>query len=175
VASGEDPEACLAQLEQLKGAPGRVQLVGNHPMGAPVFVDYAHTPDALNSILEGLRPHADGRLHVVFGCGGDRDIGKRAEMGAIAKEKADVVIVTDDNPRTECPADIRGAILAAVPSATEIADRAEAIVAAIKGLRAGDILVVAGKGHEKGQVIGTEIRPFNDVHVVRDALRKVSS
>ena len=175
VASGEDPEACLAQLEQLKGAPGRVQLVGNHPMGAPVFVDYAHTPDALNSILEGLRPHADGRLHVVFGCGGDRDIGKRAEMGAIAKEKADVVIVTDDNPRTEDPADIRGAILAAVPSATEIADRAEAIVAAIKGLRAGDILVVAGKGHEKGQVIGTEIRPFNDVHVVREALRKVSS
>ena len=175
VASGEDAQACLAQLEQLKGAPGRVQLVGQHPTGAPVFVDYAHTPDALKSILQGLRPHADGRLHVVFGCGGDRDIGKRAEMGAIAREEADVVIVTDDNPRTEVAADIRGEILAAVPSATEIADRAEAIVAAVKGLRAGDILVVAGKGHEKGQVIGTETRPFDDVHVVCDALHKVSS
>lgn len=178
VASGEDADACIEQLEQLKGAPGRVQLVGHHPLGAPVFVDYAHTPDALNSILEGLRPHTDGRLHVVFGCGGDRDTGKRPEMGAIAGKAADVVFVTDDNPRTEDPADIRREILAAVPpvpGATEIADREEAIIAAVNGLQAGDVLVVAGKGHEKGQVIGTEVRPFDDVHVVRNALHKVPS
>jgi len=171
MAAGEDGEDCISQLEQLKGAPGRVQLVGHHPLGAPVFVDYAHTPDALKSILEGVRPHTDGRLYVVFGCGGERDTGKRAEMGAIAGAAADVVIVTDDNPRTENAADIRSEILAAVPSATEIADRGEAIIAAINGLRGGDLLVVAGKGHEKGQIVGTEVLPFEDVHVVRDALR----
>jgi len=175
LASGEDAEACIGRLEQLRGAPGRVQLAGRHANGAGIFVDYAHTPDALACVLAALRPHAAGRLHVVFGCGGDRDAGKRPEMGAIADSHADAVIVTDDNPRTEDAAEIRRRILARAPRAVEIADREEAITEGIKGLEAGDILVIAGKGHESGQIVGTEIRPFDDVQVVRDVLRRMAS
>jgi UDP-N-acetylmuramoyl-L-alanyl-D-glutamate--2,6-diaminopimelate ligase len=148
-------------------------LAGSHANGAGIFVDYAHTPAALMSVLEALRPHATGRLHVVFGCGGDRDTGKRPEMGAIANSHADGVIVTDDNPRTEDAAEIRRQILARAPRAVEIADREEAIAEGIKGLEARDILVIAGKGHERGQIVGAETRPFDDVQVVRDVLRRM--
>jgi UDP-N-acetylmuramoyl-L-alanyl-D-glutamate--2,6-diaminopimelate ligase len=173
IASGEDAKDAIAQLEYLQGAPGRVQLVGETPQGAPVFVDYAHTPDALSSVLGALRPHATKRLCVVFGCGGDRDSGKRPEMGAIARDLCDVVIVTDDNPRTEDAAQIRAQIVAAVPSAIEIPEREEAITKAIQGLDAGDLLVIAGKGHEQGQVIGAETRPFNDIQVARNVLKRL--
>ncbi len=175
LASGEDATAATGLLETLTGAPGRVQLAGRHPAGAPVYVDYAHTPDALLSILRALRPHAKGRLHLVFGCGGDRDPGKRPEMGEIAAAHADRVIVTDDNPRTEDAAQIRRQILATAGQAVEIADRAEAIAQAVKGLEAGDLLVVAGKGHEQGQIIGGETRPFDDVEAVREVLREAES
>jgi UDP-N-acetylmuramoyl-L-alanyl-D-glutamate--2,6-diaminopimelate ligase len=130
--------------------------------GAPVYVDYAHTPDRLEKVLEALRPHTAGKLHVVFGCGGDRDKGKRPLMGAIAVKLADDVIVTDDNPRTEDAAAIRREILAAAPGAREIGDRAEAIRAAVATLNAGDVLVIAGKGHETGQYIKGEVHPFSD-------------
>ncbi|MEE9318212.1 MAG: UDP-N-acetylmuramoyl-L-alanyl-D-glutamate--2,6-diaminopimelate ligase [Rhodospirillales bacterium] len=175
LASGEDATAATGLLETLTGAPGRVQLAGRHPAGAPVYVDYAHTPDALLSILRALRPHAKGRLHLVFGCGGDRDPGKRPEMGEIANAHADRVIVTDDNPRTEDAARIRRQILATAGQAVEIADRGEAIAQAVKGLEAGDLLVVAGKGHEQGQIIGRETRPFDDVEAVREVLREAES
>ncbi|MBC8338137.1 MAG: UDP-N-acetylmuramoyl-L-alanyl-D-glutamate--2,6-diaminopimelate ligase [Rhodospirillales bacterium] len=173
IASGEDAGDAIAQLEHLEGAPGRLQLVGETPKGAPVFVDYAHTPDALSSVLGALRSHTSKRLHVVFGCGGDRDAGKRPDMGAIAAELADVVIVTDDNPRTEDAQSIRAQILSAIPGAMEIADREEAIREAIHGLETGDLLVIAGKGHEKGQIIGTQTRPFDDMQIARDILRKL--
>src|SRR5439155_4706264 len=130
--------------------------------GAPVFVDYAHTPDALATVLGALRPHAAGRLAIVFGAGGDRDRGKRPLMGQVASELADLVYVTDDNPRSEAAAEIRRAILAAAPHAIEIGDRREAIVAAIGDLRRGDVLVIAGKGHESGQIVGREVLPFDD-------------
>ena len=157
----------------MQGVPGRVQLAGRHPAGAPVYVDYAHTPAALACVLKELRPHAQGRLHLVFGCGGDRDSGKRLEMGAIAEKLADVVIVTDDNPRTEDAADIRAQILAAVPAAADIGDRAQAIAEAVNGLGSGDLLVVAGKGHEQGQIIGEETRPFDDAEAVGVALKEI--
>lgn len=175
IVSGEDAGDAISQLEHLEGAPGRVQLAGETPQGAHVFVDYAHTPDALSNVLGALKPHADGRLHVVFGCGGDRDPGKRPEMGAVAHDLADVVIVTDDNPRTEDAAQIRAQVLAAAPSAIEIGEREEAITQAIRGLDAGDILIIAGKGHEQGQIIGTETRSFNDIQVARDILRRMSA
>jgi UDP-N-acetylmuramoyl-L-alanyl-D-glutamate--2,6-diaminopimelate ligase len=130
--------------------------------GAPIYVDYAHTPDSLEKILEALRPHTANRLHVVFGCGGDRDKGKRPLMGAIAVKLADDVIVTDDNPRTEDAADIRRQILAGAPGAREIGDRAEAIRAAVADLGTGDVLVIAGKGHETGQYVKGEVLPFSD-------------
>ena len=138
--------------------------------GAPVFVDYAHKPDALEHVLATLRPYATGRLVVVFGCGGDRDAGKRPIMGEIARRRADAVIVTDDNPRSEDPATIRAAILAACPGALDIGDRAEAIRTAVGSLGAGDILVVAGKGHETGQEVHGIKRPFSDVEAVRAAI-----
>ncbi|MBT3306607.1 MAG: UDP-N-acetylmuramoyl-L-alanyl-D-glutamate--2,6-diaminopimelate ligase [Alphaproteobacteria bacterium] len=175
IASGEEAGAVIAQLENLEGAPGRVQLVGETPDGGLVFVDYAHTPDALSNVLRALKAHAGGRLVVVFGCGGDRDAGKRPEMGKIAQELADAVIVTDDNPRTEDAAQIRASILAAAPGATEIAEREEAITIAIHGMDAGDFLVIAGKGHEKGQIIGAETRPFDDIQIARDVLRRMPS
>jgi UDP-N-acetylmuramoyl-L-alanyl-D-glutamate--2,6-diaminopimelate ligase len=143
--------------------------------GAPILVDYAHKPDALAKTLDALRPYAKRHLVVVFGAGGDRDQGKRRLMGAIAAEKADCVIVTDDNPRSEDPAAIRREILAAAPGATEIGNRSEAIRAAIAMLAAGDILVVAGKGHETGQIIGERVVPFTDHEAVRAALKDLAA
>jgi len=138
--------------------------------GAAVFVDYAHKPDAVAAALKGLRPHVAGRLHIVFGAGGDRDPGKRPLMGEAATTHADVVIVTDDNPRSEDPATIRRAILAAAPGATEIGDRAEAILRAVDALEAGDVLLIAGKGHETGQIVGDETIPFDDAEHARAAV-----
>jgi len=159
---GDPAEKVFAALAQLKGAAGRLEKVAYAASGAPIYVDYAHTPDALETVLTALRPHVKGRLCVVFGCGGDRDKGKRPLMGAAAARLADLVIVTDDNPRSEDAAEIRKAVLAGAPGAREIADRADAIRAAISELSAGDILVIAGKGHETGQIVGKEIRPFSD-------------
>jgi UDP-N-acetylmuramoyl-L-alanyl-D-glutamate--2,6-diaminopimelate ligase len=170
LATGGEPLAALGALESLKPVRGRLELAGRHPSGAPVFVDYAHTPDALAAALDALRPHAAGRLAVVFGCGGDRDTGKRPLMGGIAARLADRVIVTDDNPRSEPPAAIRAAILAASPGATEIGDRGEAICAGVDALGPGDVLLIAGKGHEQGQTIGEHVRPFDDATVARAAL-----
>jgi UDP-N-acetylmuramoyl-L-alanyl-D-glutamate--2,6-diaminopimelate ligase len=144
----------LPLLETLKGARGRLDLAGTARGGAPIFVDYAHTPDALAKALDALRPYVASRLLVVFGCGGDRDKGKRPEMGAVAAAKADVAIVTDDNPRSESAAAIRREILVAAPGAIEIGDRAAAIADAVARLGQGDVLLVAGKGHETGQTIG---------------------
>jgi UDP-N-acetylmuramoyl-L-alanyl-D-glutamate--2,6-diaminopimelate ligase len=157
----------LDQLSALQGVRGRLELAARLPNGAAVYVDYAHTPDALERMLVALRPHTSGRLHVVFGAGGDRDRGKRPLMGAAAARIADVAIVTDDNPRSEDPAMIRAAILAACPGGREIGDRRRAIAEALTGLKSGDVLAVAGKGHEQGQTIGNTVIPFDDVDVVR--------
>jgi len=170
VGTGTDVSRALAVLPRLAGVPGRLQKVADHPAGAPIFVDYAHKPDALETVLRALRPHARGLLHVVFGCGGDRDRAKRPMMGAIAARLADRVIVTDDNPRSESPAEIRRAVLEASPGAREIGDRARAIQVAVGALGPGDLLVIAGKGHEQGQVVGTEVRPFDDSLVVQAAV-----
>ena len=159
---GDPASKVFAALAYLKGAAGRLEKVAATKSGAPVYVDYAHTPDALETVLKALRPHAAGRLHVVFGCGGDRDRGKRPLMGAVAATLADVAIVTDDNPRSEESAAIRAEILVGCPAAREIGDRTEAIRTAIGALQAGDILVIAGKGHESGQIVGTVTRPFSD-------------
>jgi UDP-N-acetylmuramoyl-L-alanyl-D-glutamate--2,6-diaminopimelate ligase len=157
----------LDRLPLLQGVRGRMECAARLPNGAVAYVDYAHTPDALERLLLALRPHTAGRLHVVFGAGGDRDRGKRPLMGQAAARLADVAIVTDDNPRSENPATIRAAILAACPDATEIGDRAKAIEAALNALSAGDVLVVAGKGHEQGQIVGGTLLPFDDVIVIR--------
>lgn len=169
IATGSDPAAVIAALASLEGAPGRLDRVGARH-GAPVFIDYAHKPDALENVLDTLRPYARRRLVVVFGCGGDRDAAKRPLMGAIAARGADVVIVTDDNPRSEPPAAIRAAILSAAPSAVEIGDRRAAIEAAVAMLEEGDVLVVAGKGHETGQIVGSTVLPFSDHEAARAAL-----
>ncbi|WP_295851824.1 UDP-N-acetylmuramoyl-L-alanyl-D-glutamate--2,6-diaminopimelate ligase [Tardiphaga sp.] len=161
IGTGAEPEQVFATLEHLKGAPGRLELVGDYH-GAPVFVDYAHKPDALAKALQALRPYASGKLVVVFGAGGDRDAGKRPLMGEIAMQNADSVIVTDDNPRSENASSIRAAILLAAKGATEIADRGEAIRTAVESLQPGDVLLIAGKGHETGQIIGERILPFSD-------------
>ncbi|MDR3513670.1 MAG: UDP-N-acetylmuramoyl-L-alanyl-D-glutamate--2,6-diaminopimelate ligase [Caulobacteraceae bacterium] len=170
VAAGEPVEGVLAALERIEGAPGRLQRVGAGPRGGEAYVDYAHTPDGLETVLKALRPHTAGRLMVVFGAGGDRDRGKRPMMGEIAARLADVAIVTDDNPRSEEPASIRAAILAAAPTATEIGDRREAIRAAAAMLSSGDVLVVAGKGHEQGQTVAGVVHPFDDVAETAAAL-----
>ena len=169
IGTGSDADAVFASLEHLEGAKGRLERVGERN-GAPIFVDYAHKPDALAKALQALRPYAKRRLVVVFGAGGDRDAGKRPLMGAIAAENADGVIVTDDNPRSEKPEAIRAAILAAAKGATEIGDRAKAISAAINDLQPGDALLVAGKGHETGQIIGDKTLPFSDHEAVASAL-----
>jgi UDP-N-acetylmuramoyl-L-alanyl-D-glutamate--2,6-diaminopimelate ligase len=166
IALGE--ENVLQRLASLRGVRGRLELAARLPNGAAVYVDYAHTPDALERLLAALRPHTSGRLHVVFGAGGDRDRGKRPLMGAAAARLADVAIVTDDNPRSEDPAAIRAAVLAACPGGREIGDRAQAIAEALNGLASGDVLAVAGKGHEQGQTIGDTVIPFDDVDVVRN-------
>ena len=174
IATGSDPALVFPALEHLKGAKGRLELVGLS-RGAPVFIDYAHKPDALAKALDALRPAATGRLVVVFGAGGDRDRGKRPLMGAVAVAKADRVIVTDDNPRSEDAAAIRAAIMATARGAIEIGDRREAIRAAIADLRAGDVLLIAGKGHETGQIIGDRVVPFSDHEAVAAALKELAA
>ncbi len=162
-AAGGAPERVLEALEHIQGAPGRLQRVGSGPDGGDAYVDYAHTPDGLETVLGALRPHARGRLIVVLGAGGDRDKGKRPLMGAAAEKLADIAFVTDDNPRSEDPAAIRAMVLAGAPGAREIGDRRAAIAAACSLLREGDVLVVAGKGHEQGQIIAGVTHPFDDV------------
>jgi UDP-N-acetylmuramoyl-L-alanyl-D-glutamate--2,6-diaminopimelate ligase len=169
IATGSDAAAVFAGLEHLEGAKGRLERVGERN-GAPIFVDYAHKPDALAKALQALRPYAKRRLVVVFGAGGDRDAGKRPLMGAIATENADSVIVTDDNPRSEKPEAIRAAILNAAKGAREIGDRDGAIRAAIEDLQPGDALLIAGKGHETGQIVGDKTLPFSDHEAVAAAL-----
>jgi UDP-N-acetylmuramoyl-L-alanyl-D-glutamate--2,6-diaminopimelate ligase len=171
IAAGEDAAAVFAALEQLDGAPGRMQRVGTGPRGGEAYVDYAHTPDGLETLLKALRPHVRGKLIAVFGAGGDRDAGKRPIMGEIAARLADIAIVTDDNPRSEDPASIRAAILAAAPGAREIGDRREAIRAGAALLEDGDVLAIAGKGHEQGQLVAGVNHPFDDVAETAAALK----
>jgi len=170
IATGLPAATVLRDLPRLIGVRGRMELAARLPNGAAVYVDYAHTPDALERLLSALRPHTEGRLHVVFGAGGDRDPGKRPLMGAVAARLADHAILTDDNPRTEDPAAIRAAVragMAAGASSEEIGDRAAAIAAGLAALGPGDVLAVAGKGHEPGQTIGTVTHPFDDAETVR--------
>jgi UDP-N-acetylmuramoyl-L-alanyl-D-glutamate--2,6-diaminopimelate ligase len=172
-AAGLSWEQTFAGLERLEGAPGRLQRVGAGPRGGEAYVDYAHTPDGLETVLRALRPHVRGKLIVVFGAGGDRDKGKRPLMGQVAAALADVAIVTDDNPRSEVPATIRAEVLAGAKGAKEIGDRREAIRAAAALLGDGDVLVVAGKGHEQGQTIAGVTHPFDDVVETSQALELV--
>ena len=174
IATGDNAGSVFAALEHLSGAKGRLERIGEN-RGAQIFVDYAHKPDALAKALEALRPYVSGRLVVVFGAGGDRDRGKRPLMGAIAAAKADRVIVTDDNQRSEDAAAIRAAIMAAAHGATEIGDRREAIRRAIADLRPGDVLLIAGKGHETGQIIGDRIMLFSDHEAVATALKELAA
>ncbi|MCV9961027.1 UDP-N-acetylmuramoyl-L-alanyl-D-glutamate--2,6-diaminopimelate ligase [Pararhizobium sp. BT-229] len=170
MSTGVSAKAAMAALEKLQGASGRLELVGHTRDGALAYVDYAHKPDALENVLTSVRPFTTGRIIVVFGCGGDRDKGKRPIMGEIATRLADVVIVTDDNPRSEVPEVIRSEIMVAAKGATEIGDRAEAIKAAVTMLKSGDTLIVAGKGHEEGQTVGSVTLPFSDHAELRKAL-----
>jgi UDP-N-acetylmuramoyl-L-alanyl-D-glutamate--2,6-diaminopimelate ligase len=172
MALGDDVNKVLDGLAQLKGVHGRLELVGQTGSKAPVFVDYAHTPDGLNVLLRAARPHVRGKLIVVFGCGGDRDATKRPIMGDVARRLADEVIVTDDNPRSEEPATIRAAIRKGAPEASEIGDRATAIFEGVKRLKPGDALLIAGKGHETGQIVKGVTIPFSDFDVARRALRE---
>lgn len=179
VATGGVPDGVFAALEKLEGAPGRLERVGSRN-NAPVFVDYAHKPDALDKVLGALRPLVRRKLIVVFGCGGDRDSGKRAIMGEVAARLADEVIITDDNPRSENPAKIRRAILEGAQKihgagVREIGDRAQAIAAAVAELEDGDVLLVAGKGHETGQIVGDKILPFSDQQCIRAALKDLAA
>jgi UDP-N-acetylmuramoyl-L-alanyl-D-glutamate--2,6-diaminopimelate ligase len=175
VATGMPIDASLEALEHLQGASGRLELVGTKNNGAPVYVDYAHKPEALENVLAAVRPFTTGRVVVVFGCGGDRDRGKRPIMGEIASRLADLVIVTDDNPRSEEPASIRAAIMAAAPGAREIGDRRQAIAEAVDLLKAGDTLIIAGKGHEEGQTIGDKTHHFSDHEEARRALKGLAA
>jgi UDP-N-acetylmuramoyl-L-alanyl-D-glutamate--2,6-diaminopimelate ligase len=175
LALGETPENVWAGMEQLQPVKGRMEHVGQSASGGHVFVDYAHTPDGLDVLLRAARPHAPGRIICVFGCGGDRDADKRAKMGAIAMRHADVVIVTDDNPRSEASAAIRAQIIAGAPNAIEIGDRGEAIREAVSMLKTGDALLIAGKGHETGQIIKGVTHPFSDQDVARQALTVLSA
>jgi UDP-N-acetylmuramoyl-L-alanyl-D-glutamate--2,6-diaminopimelate ligase len=170
IASGEEVAPVFGALEHLMGVSGRLELAGVKVSGGRVFIDYAHTPDGLENILRAARGFTSGSLAVVFGCGGDRDRGKRAEMGDLAQRLADRVYITDDNPRSEDPAAIRREILVAAPEASEFDDRTSAIRAAISELGANDTLLVTGKGHETGQIVGDEVLPFNDYEVVRQQL-----
>jgi len=174
IGSGGDVVKAFKALSYLKAVPGRMEQAGRHPSGARVYVDYAHTPDALETVLKAIRPHTKRKLSVVFGCGGDRDMGKRKIMGEIAARQADRVYVTDDNPRSEDADLIRSHIMEGCPMATEIGDRADAIKAAVNALEKDDILLVAGKGHEQGQIIGDTVRPFDDMSVIRSAIASAS-
>jgi UDP-N-acetylmuramoyl-L-alanyl-D-glutamate--2,6-diaminopimelate ligase len=171
MATGASAAKLLPLLENLHGARGRLDLAGTTRTGAPIFIDYAHTPDALAKALDALRPYVRNRLLVVFGCGGDRDKGKRPQMGAVAVERADIAIVTDDNPRSEEPEEIRREILAAASGAVEVPGRAIAVAEAIAGLKSGDILLIAGKGHETGQIIKGAVIPYSDHDAVDAALK----
>jgi UDP-N-acetylmuramoyl-L-alanyl-D-glutamate--2,6-diaminopimelate ligase len=171
IGSGGRVGEAIAALQHLQGVPGRLENVATTANGATVFVDYAHKPGALETVLTAIRPHVKGELVLVFGCGGDRDQGKRPLMGKIAARLADRVYVTDDNPRREEPAKVRAAIMAACPGATEVGDRAAAIAIAIASLQPGDVLVIAGKGHEPGQIVGDKVLPFNDAEVARSLIR----
>jgi UDP-N-acetylmuramoyl-L-alanyl-D-glutamate--2,6-diaminopimelate ligase len=172
LATGEDADAALAAMAGLTGVAGRLERVGA-VNGGLAIVDYAHKPDALAAVLTTLRPYATGKLICVFGCGGDRDRGKRPLMGAIAAEKSDIAIVTDDNPRSENPAAIRAQIMAASSKLAEIGDRAQAIRHGVGLLGPGDLLVVAGKGHESGQIVGDRTLPFSDHEAVRTAIAEI--
>ena len=174
IVTGSDAGAVFDAIASLQGAKGRLDFTGERH-GAPIFVDYAHKPDALAKALEALRPYVKRQLVVVFGCGGDRDAGKRPLMGEIAVKLADRVIVTDDNPRGEDPAQIRAAILRAAPGAAEIGDRRDAIRGAIADLRRGDALLIAGKGHESGQIVGTRVLPFSDHDEVAAAVKEMAA
>ena len=173
MSTGVPAAVAMAALEKLIGASGRLELVGHAKNGALAYVDYAHKPDALENVLTSVRPFTTGRVIVVFGCGGDRDKGKRPIMGEIATRLADVVVVTDDNPRSEVPAVIRSEIMAAAKGATEIGDRAQAIRGAVRMLQSGDTLIVAGKGHEEGQTVGAVTLPFSDHAELRKALEEL--
>ena len=168
IATGGAVGETLANLARVHPVRGRLERAVISRAGAPVYVDYAHTPDAIESAIEALRPHTRGRLIIVFGAGGDRDKGKRAEMGAVAARLADLAIVTDDNPRSEDPSEIRGAILEGAPDAEEVAGRREAIRAAIAEAGPDDLILLAGKGHEQGQIVGDRVLPFDDVAVARE-------
>jgi UDP-N-acetylmuramoyl-L-alanyl-D-glutamate--2,6-diaminopimelate ligase len=170
---GMAPAQVFAGMAALKPVRGRLEHIGATALGAHVFVDYAHTPDGLNVLLRAARPHAPGRIVLVFGCGGDRDKAKRAKMGAVAAKFADISIVTDDNPRTEDAASIRKQVLEGVPGALEIGDRARAISEAVAMLKSGDALLIAGKGHETGQIVGKTIIPFSDQEEAQKALGAV--
>lgn len=172
IATGTPVDTALAALETLEGAKGRLELAGQTRDGALIFIDYAHKPDAIVNALQALRPFARGRLSIVIGAGGDRDTGKRPLMGKASVDNADIVYVTDDNPRGEDPAAIRAAILAEAPGATEIGDRRAAIETAVGALKTGDILLVAGKGHETGQTVGERVLAFSDHEVVAEALAR---
>ena len=174
IASGGDPVATFANLSRVQPVRGRLERAVIARSGAAVYVDYAHTPDALDAACTALRPHVTGRLRLVFGAGGDRDAGKRPLMGAVAVASADDVVVTDDNPRSEDPAAIRAAIMAAAPGATEIGDRRAAIRAAIVASGPGDIVLIAGKGHEQGQIVGDRVLPFDDVVVARELAEAIA-
>ena len=174
IGEGEEPRMVLRMVDRLTGVHGRIERVATTPSGAAVYVDYAHKPAGLDAVLSTLRPHTTGRLVVVFGCGGDRDKGKRPEMGALATRLADRVIVTDDNPRSEDPAQIRAEILAAAPGAVEIGDRAAAIRAAMQDLKNGDLLVIAGKGHETYQIVGDKKFDFDDSEVARQCAAELA-
>jgi UDP-N-acetylmuramoyl-L-alanyl-D-glutamate--2,6-diaminopimelate ligase len=170
VGTGGMAEEGIAHLPHLVSVPGRLEKVASRADGASIFVDYAHTPAALENVLITLRPHVKGKLWVVFGCGGDRDKGKRPQMGRAAAERADCVIVTDDNPRSEDPARIRAEVMAGALVAKNIGDRAEAIAFAVKSLQKEDVLLIAGKGHEKTQTVGDKTLPFDDAQVARAAV-----
>jgi UDP-N-acetylmuramoyl-L-alanyl-D-glutamate--2,6-diaminopimelate ligase len=173
VALGDDFRTVLDAFPSIRGVKGRLELVGQTAAKAPVFVDYAHTPDGLETLLRAARPHVRGKMIVVFGCGGDRDNKKRPLMGDVARRLADEVIVTDDNPRTEDAAKIRAMVLAGVPGASEIGDREDAIREGVRRLKAGDALLIAGKGHETGQIVGSTVIPFSDDDAAQKALAEL--
>lgn len=175
LASGSKPAAVWQALAALRGVPGRLERAGAGPAGAAVYVDYAHTPDGLRAAIDALRPHTGGKLHVVFGCGGDRDPGKRPQMGAVVQELADLAYVTDDNPRGEDPGLIRAAVIAGCPGAADIGDRRAAIAAAMRAAGPDDIVLVAGKGHETGQIVGDRVLPFNDAQVIGELTGELAS
>ena len=170
LATGADLQEILAILPTLKGVPGRAEKIGKTAKGGTVYVDFAHTPDAVKTIIQALRPHTSGKLSIIVGCGGDRDPGKRPLMGGIADKLADQAYITDDNPRTEDPAKIRAQAMAAAPNAIEVDDRRKAIFKAVSDLNDGDLLIIAGKGHESGQIVGDKVLPFDDRIVAKEAI-----